>query len=89
MWIPFEEAERELLMDPEIKQAYEDRREEFEFVSELIRSRITAGLTQEKLAEKMQISQAIVGRIESGKGSLSSIKKYAQATGKKVKITLV
>ena len=89
MWIPFEDVESELLMDPEIKQAYEDRREEFEFVEELIRSRISAGLTQEKLAEKMQTSQAAVGRIESGKGSLNSIKKYAEATGKKVKIKLV
>ena len=89
MWIPFEDVERELFMNPGIKQAYEGRREELELAAELIRSRIAAGLTQEKLAEKMQTTQAVVGRIESGKGSLSSIKKYAHATGKNVKITLV
>jgi ribosome-binding protein aMBF1 (putative translation factor) len=89
MWIPFENIEENLLKDPEIKQAYETKREEFEMVEELIKSRIAAGLTQEQLAEKMKTSQAAISRIESGRGSLSSIKKYAQATGKRVKITLV
>ncbi len=87
-WIPLNEEE--LLQNPKIKAAYDAKSEEFEIVEEMIKARIAAGLTQEQVAEKMGTSQAYLSRIEGGKNvSLNSLRKYAKATGKRVKVTFI
>ena len=86
-----EEKHREMLVgDPEYAQAFADMEEEFQLVRELIRARIKSGLTQKQLAEKMGTTQSSVARLESGSSlpSLRSLKKYAYATGSKIKISL-
>jgi len=57
---------------------------------ELIRARIRSGLTQKQLAEKMGTTQSSVARLESGSTlpSLRSLKKYASATGSRIRIFL-
>jgi DNA-binding XRE family transcriptional regulator len=86
-----EEKHREMLGgDPEYAQAFADMEEEFQLVRELIRARIKSGLTQKQLAEKMGTTQSSVARLESGSSlpSLRSLKRYAYATGSKIKISL-
>jgi DNA-binding XRE family transcriptional regulator len=86
-----EEKHREMLVgDPEYAQAFADMEEEFQLVRELIRARIKSGLTQKQLAEKMGTTQSSVARLESGSSlpSLRSLKRYAYATGSKIKISL-
>lgn len=86
-----EEKHREMLVgDPEYAQAFADMEEEFQLVRELIKARIKSGLTQKQLAEKMGTTQSSVARLESGSSlpSLRSLKKYAYATGSKIKISL-
>ncbi|WP_291322511.1 helix-turn-helix transcriptional regulator [Desulfonatronospira sp.] len=86
-----EEKHREMLdRDPGYALEYARMEEEFQFVRELIRARVRAGMTQQQVAEKMGTTQSTVARLESGgtMPSLRSLQKYAWATGSKVKISL-
>ena len=76
--------------DPEYARHYKDQEEEFNIARELIQARTRIGLTQEEVARRMGTTQSAVARMESGKPlpSIRSLKKYAQATGSKVKISL-
>lgn len=58
-------AQRET-RDPAFREACERLRPQFEFRKALIGARISAGLTQKQLAERMGTSQAAVARLESG-----------------------
>jgi transcriptional regulator with XRE-family HTH domain len=46
-------------------------------------------MTQQNVADKMKTSQSQIVRLESGKGTIASLRRYAKATGKRMKITLV
>ena len=86
-----EEKHREMLVeDPDYAQAFAGMEEDFQLVKELIKARIRSGLTQKQLAEKMGTTQSSVARLESCTSlpSLRSLKKYAYATGNKIRISL-
>ena len=55
----------------------------------MIKARAEAGLTQEQLAKRMNTSQAVVARLESGRvmPSMRTLTKFAQATGHRLKIS--
>ena len=89
MIIPFERAAQESRKDSTYAKRLGELDDEFELAEELIKARLAAKMTQEQVARAMGTSQSAVYRIESGRGSLRSIKKYAKATGKKVVIKLV
>ncbi|MDA8135957.1 MAG: helix-turn-helix transcriptional regulator [Desulfobacteraceae bacterium] len=85
------EKHQEMLnSDPEYAQSFVDMEEEFQFTEELIKARIRSGLTQKQLAEKMGTTQSTIARLESGTSipTLRSLKRYAQATGSRIKIFL-
>jgi DNA-directed RNA polymerase specialized sigma subunit len=88
-YVSFSKIREKLMADPDFVKEYHDLDEEFDLVKELIKARKEAGLTQIEVAEKMGTSQSQITRLESGKGTISSLRRYAKATGKKVKITLV
>ena len=50
-------------------------------LSSMINARLRQGLTQQHLADKLNMPQSVIGRIESGKGnpSLNTLLKIAQA----------
>ena len=80
---------REKLKDPKFKKEYDALEEEFTLAGELIGARAKAKLTQEQVAKRMGTSQSAVARIESGRApSLTSLRKYAKAVGRKVEIKL-
>ena len=59
-------------------------------VSEMIESRVQAGLSQKEVAKKMGTSQPAVARLESGnRPSLRSLERYTKAVGRKLEIHLV
>jgi len=87
--ISFKKVFEKDMQDPEFAKLYEADREEFELVQELIRARKAAKLTQQEVADRMNTSQSQIVRLESGKGTITSLRRYAKVTGKRVKITLI
>ena len=85
-----EQKHLELMNDPKYAKHYQDQEEEFNIARELIQARTKIGLTQEEVARRMGTTQSAVARMESGKPqpSLKNLKRYAQATGSKIKIFL-
>lgn len=76
------------MKDPEYRKEYDSLAEEFELASALIEARSRAGLTQGELAERMDTSQSAIARMESGRAipSGSTLKRFAQATGTRLRI---
>ena len=76
--------------DPEYRCEYEALEEEFALIAALIDARSKAGLTQAQVAERMGVKQPVVARIEGGSNvSFNTLKRYAHATGCKVKVEFV
>ena len=72
--------------------AYAERAPEFEVISQLLRARQRAGLTQDAVAERMGTSKSAVSRLEgAGKHapSLATLRRYAQAVGCELQVKLV
>jgi len=85
----FDAWKRKQLQDPAVKKAYDALEEEFALINELLNARSKARLTQAQVARRMGTSQSAVARIESGRTpSLTSLRKYARAVGRKVEIKL-
>lgn len=74
--------------DPEFRGAYAALDEEFALAGALI-ARTAADLTQEQLADRMHTTQGTIARLESGRGkpSTSTLKRFAEATGTRLKIS--
>ena len=56
--------------------------------SALIEARARAGLTQEEVAARMQTTQTVIARLESGrtKPSTRTLERFAAATGMRLRI---
>ena len=90
-FIPVEEAIARWRRDPEYVKEYDSLEEEFALVSEILKARAAAGLTQAELARRMNTTQGAIARLESGVSmpSTRTLRRLAAATGHKVKIRLV
>jgi DNA-binding Xre family transcriptional regulator len=64
--INFNELLAENLKDNDFKKEYDALQEEFDVAKEIIRLRLTAGMTQKELARQAHTSQAAISRLESG-----------------------
>lgn len=80
-----------MMEDPKFAAAWEDARDEFAIAREIIRTRVTAGMSQKELAEKIGTTQSVIARLESGEHtpSVSTLKRVAEATHSKLRIELV
>ena len=76
--------------DPEYRKAYDRLGPEFELSRSLIEARTRAKLTQAELAERMNTTQSVVARLESGRSrpSTRTLEKIAQATRTRLRISL-
>ncbi len=89
------ELKQKMLNNPKVRIAYDDLEDEFSVFDELLRARMSAGLTQSEVAERMGTKTPAIARLESGGGrkqhspSLSTLRKYAEAVGCHVEIKLV
>lgn len=81
------------LARPEVKKAYEELKEEFAFLDEVLRARSESGLTQAEIARRIGTTQSAVARLESGSSkhspSVATLQRYARAVGCRVEIKLV
>jgi len=75
--------------DPEYRAAYDELGPEFDLARSLIEARTRAGLTQEQLARKMDTTQSVIARLESGRTrpSTKTLEKLARATKTRLKIS--
>lgn len=76
--------------DPAYAEAYDSMADEFAVAHALIEARTRAGLSQAELAERMETSQSVVARMESGRHlpSTRSLQRYARAVGARLNIAL-
>ena len=75
--------------DSEYGNAYDRMGPEFEISRSLIEARRRAKLTQAELAQRMNTTQSVVARLESGRArpSTRTLEKIAQATRTRLRIT--
>ena len=94
-FIAKELATRKRAADPAFKQAYDALETEFAALATLLEARREAGLTQADVAQRMGVSQPVLARIESSLGSrkhtpsLNTLKRYAEACGKRLVISMI
>lgn len=94
--VPFdtEASHARWMKRPGYAAAYAALEDEYAALGELLRARRNAGMTQAEVAERMGVAQASVARLESSAGSrkhapsLSSLRRYADAVGCELRITL-
>ncbi|MCX5991974.1 MAG: helix-turn-helix transcriptional regulator [Chloroflexi bacterium] len=77
----WKEHKKQLMKDPEFRNEYEALEPEYKLASDLIRLRLSKGLTQEELARKVHTKQSAIARLESAGSlpSLSTVKRVAEA----------
>ena len=81
-------------VDPNFKAAYEALEDEFSTLDVLLQARRSAGLSQAEVAQRMGINPASLARIEASLGSrkhspsLATLRKYANACGMQLRISL-
>ncbi len=83
------ELHKQWMDDPQYQKDYQSLEAEFNLAQTLIETRTKIGLTQEALAQRMKTTQSAIARMESGKSipSASTLKKFAEATGTRLKIS--
>lgn len=84
------EFKETLLTDPAVRAEYDALEDEFALIAQLLDARARAGLTQAEVAERMGTQQAAVARLEGGRvrPSLTTLRRYAQATGARLVVRL-
>ncbi|MDY0302034.1 MAG: helix-turn-helix transcriptional regulator [Trichlorobacter sp.] len=80
---------------PGFKEAWDGLEEEYAAINELLQARKQAGLTQEEVALRMGTTKSAVSRLEGAirsnnhSPSFSTLRKYANACGKRLVIKMV
>ena len=77
------------LKKEEYRKAYEALEPEFALARAVIQARALADLTQEQLAQRMDTTQSVIARLESGRTrpSTQTLQRLAAATGTRLKIS--
>ena len=74
-------------------EAYDALDLEYQLVSQMLKARSRAGLTQDAVAERMDTTKSAISRLESaGKKhapSIATLQRYAQAVGCELQVKLV
>ena len=80
---------QEWMKKPEYREAHRVLAPEFALARAVIQARVTAGLTQEQLAQRMDTTQSVIARLESGRTrpSTHTLERLATATGTRLKIS--
>ena len=86
MSMEWRKFKRDLMNDPEFVTEYEALSPEYELAKSIITLRLSKGLTQKELAEKMQTTQSVISRLESGnaKPSLATLERLAKVLDARV-----
>ena len=79
------------MADPEFAAAYAVADVEFSVIEAMIRARTAAGLTQGEVAARTGTTQSAIARLEGGGVSptIETLRKYAAAVGKRLRVEMV
>ncbi len=58
---------RKWMKNKDYRKAHDELAPEFALARAVIHARVTAGLTQEQLAQRMDTTQSVIARLESGR----------------------
>ena len=85
------DLKKRLMNNPGFREEYEKTDAEFSIIEALVRARTAAKLSQAELAKRIGTTQSAIARLEGGgvSPSLSTLRRYAEATGSKLEINLV
>lgn len=85
------ELKKRLMNNPEFQKEYEKADAEFALIEALVRARTAAKLSQAELAKRIGTTQSAIARLEGGgvSPSISTLRRYAEATGTKLHVELV
>jgi transcriptional regulator with XRE-family HTH domain len=85
------ELKERWIKDPEFREEYREADAEYAIIETLIRARNEAKLSQAELAKKIGTTQSAIARLESGSisPSLSTLRRYAAATGTRLHVELL
>lgn len=85
------ELKKRLMDDPAFALEYEKADAEFAIIEALVEARMKAKLSQAELARRIGTTQSAIARLEGGgiSPSISTLRRYAEATGSKLQIELV
>lgn len=81
-----------LYATPESREIYKEEAVKKELWLQLVEARQAAGITQTELAKRLGVSQAQVARIEKcgyDAYTLNTLRRYVQALGRKLEISVV
>ena len=83
------ELHQKWMKKKEYRAAYEELAPEFALARAVIAARVTAGFTQEQLAQRMDTTQSVIARLESGRTrpSTQTLERLATATGTHLRIS--
>ena len=87
--IKVSELHKAAMQNPAYRREWDALADEFALAEAMIRARAVAGLTQEQLAHRMDTTQAVIARLESGrvKPSTRTLERLAKATGQRLRIS--
>lgn len=85
------DLKKKLMGNPEFRQEYEKADTEFRLIETLVHARTKAKLSQAELAKRIGTTQSAIARLEGGgvSPSLSTLRRYAEATGARLEINLI
>jgi DNA-binding XRE family transcriptional regulator len=85
------DLKKRLMENPEFRQEYEKADAEFQLVEALVGARTKAKLSQAEVARRVGTTQSAIARLEGGgvTPSISTLRRYAKATGMRLEINLV
>jgi DNA-binding XRE family transcriptional regulator len=85
------ELKQRLMDNPKFCEEYAKVDAEFALIEAMIMARREAKLTQAELAEKIGTTQSAIARLEAGRvsPSISTLRRYAEATGHQLQVGFV
>lgn len=80
-----------LMQNPEFREAYAQADADYGLIEQMIAARTAAQMTQAQLALKLGTTQSAIARLEGGKvsPSVATLRRYALATGRQLKVGFV
>jgi ribosome-binding protein aMBF1 (putative translation factor) len=83
------ELHQKWMKNKNYQKVHEELAPEFALARAVINARVTAGLTQEQLAQRMDTTQSVIARLESGRThpSTQTLERLAVATGTRLQIS--